>query len=59
MLAVYGSPGSPFTARVLAQLQAKDLQFELRPPGFGSAEWTRLNPIGKMPVLEHDGFVLP
>ena len=59
MIAVYGSPGSPFVARVLMQLQAKGLDYDLRPPAFGTPEWLVLNPIGKMPVLEHDGFVLP
>lgn len=59
MLVVHGSPGSPFASRVIAQLYAKAMEFELRPPGFGTPEWTRLNPLAKMPVLEHDGFILP
>jgi glutathione S-transferase len=59
MIAVHGSPGSPFVARVLMQLQAKGQDYDLRPPAFGAPEWLVLNPIGKMPVLEHDGFVLP
>jgi glutathione S-transferase len=59
MLALYGSDGSPFVARVRMQLYAKNLTVELRPALIGTPEFQRLNPIGKMPVLDHDGWVLP
>ncbi|AUX44180.1 uncharacterized protein SOCE26_056440 [Sorangium cellulosum] len=59
MLVLHGSNGSPFVARVRMQAYAKGLEIELRPAALGTPEFQRLNPIGKMPVLEHDGFVLP
>ncbi|HYE00389.1 MAG TPA: glutathione S-transferase family protein [Alphaproteobacteria bacterium] len=59
MIVLHGSNGSPFVARIRMQCYAKDLPFEGRPAALGTPEFLRLNPIGKMPVLEHGGFVLP
>jgi glutathione S-transferase len=41
------------------QAAAKGLDIELRPANPGDPEFRRMNPLGKMPVLDHDGFVLP
>lgn len=59
MIVLHGSAGSPYVTRVLMQAAAKKLDIELRPANPGDPEFRRMNPIGKMPVLEHDGFVLP
>ena len=59
MMVLHGSGGSPYVTRVLMQAAAKNLNLELRPANLADPEFRRMNPIGKMPVLEHDGFVLP
>jgi glutathione S-transferase len=59
MIILYGTNGSPFVSRVRMQLYAKELPVEIRPPGLGTPEFQRLNPLGKMPVLEHDGLIVP
>lgn len=59
MLILYGTNGSPFVSRVRMQMYAKELPVEIRPAALGTPEFHRLNPLGKMPVLEHDGLILP
>ena len=59
MIVLHGSGGSPYVARVTMQAAAKNLEIELRPANPADPAFRRMNPIGKMPVLEHDGFVLP
>ena len=59
---LYGSFGSPYVARVVlfARLKGLDLVPESPPGGnIKSAEFLALNPIGKIPVLDIDGFGLP
>jgi glutathione S-transferase len=59
---LYGSFGSPFVARVVlfARLKGLDLVPEAPPGGnLKSPEFLALNPIGKIPVLNIDGFGLP
>ncbi len=55
---LYGEPLSLFCTRVLLAARVKGLDLPLAPlPGGSvhSAEFLRINPIGKMPVLEHNG----
>lgn len=59
MIVLYGSNGSAFVARVRMQAYAKELPLEIRPAALGTPEFLRLNPLGKMPVLDHDGFIVP
>ncbi len=59
MMVLHGSAGSAFVARVRMLGYAKGLDIELRPAALGTPAFQRLNPLGKMPVLEHDGFILP
>ena len=59
MIVLHGSGGSPYVTRVVMQAAAKNIDIELRPANLADPEFRRMNPIGKMPVLEHDGFVLP
>jgi glutathione S-transferase len=56
MMVLHGSGASPYVTRVLMQAAAKNLDLELRPANLADPEFRRMNPIGKMPVLEHDGL---
>lgn len=52
---LYGSPVSPYVARVVLAARAKGMDLALEsPPGGGikSAEFLALNPMGKMPALD-------
>jgi glutathione S-transferase len=58
---VHTIPGSPFARAVLAMLEEKSALYRLAPvaPGaFQSPEHLARHPFGRVPVLEHDGFVL-
>jgi glutathione S-transferase len=59
MIILYGSNGSLFVSRVRMQAYAKELPIEFRPAELGTPEFQRMNPLGKMPVLDHDGVVVP
>jgi glutathione S-transferase len=59
MIVLHGSGGSPYVTRVTMQAAAKNLDVELRPANPGHPTFQSMNPLGKMPVLEHDGFLLP
>jgi glutathione S-transferase len=59
MIILYGSNGSPFVSRVRMQVYAKEIPMEVRPAVVGTPEFQRMNPLGKMPVLEHDGLIVP
>ena len=58
---VYSIPGSPYGRAVLATLEEKGASYRLAPvaPGaFRSEPHISRHPFGKVPVLEHDGFML-
>jgi glutathione S-transferase len=58
---VHSIPGSPFGRAVLATLEEKGADYRLNPvaPGTFRAEpHISRHPFGKVPVLEHDGFLL-
>jgi glutathione S-transferase len=58
---LYGVPGSPCVQAARLGLTEKGIDFELMtmaPPEIKSAEHMARNPFGKIPVLDHDGFVL-
>jgi glutathione S-transferase len=57
---LYNSMLSPYTSRVRIALYAKKLPCELAaaPGGTGSAEYKRLNPIGKVPALADGDAVI-
>jgi glutathione S-transferase len=61
MLTVYGSSLSPFVRKVLLTIEFKALPYEqiLVAPGRYPSNWAQISPLGKMPVLEHDGFTVP
>lgn len=58
MLTLFGTNGSPYVSRVRMQAYAKALPIELRPAALGTPDFLRMNPLGKMPVLEHDGLIV-
>ena len=61
MLKLYGVPLSPFARKALLALDYKGLEYENIPtfPGDESPEFRAISPLGKIPVLEHDGFTIP
>jgi glutathione S-transferase len=61
-MTLYQGDLSPFAARVRIQVRAKNIpgiEFASAPGGTGSAEFRRINPTGKIPVLMVDGVALP
>jgi glutathione S-transferase len=60
-LTVHSLPGSPFGRAVLATLEEKGASWRLSPVPLGtlrSPEHLARHPFGRLPVLEHDGFML-
>ena len=58
---VHTIPGSPFARAVLAMLEEKGAAYRLAPMPVGahkSSEHLARHPFGRVPVLEHDGFML-
>jgi len=58
---VYGIPGSPFGRAVLATLEEKRASYGFSPVAPGtlrSEPHISRHPFGRVPVLEHDGFML-
>jgi glutathione S-transferase len=61
MMKLYSGDLSPYSARVRMQIYAKgitDIPFE-RPANFGLPEFRQANPIGRIPVLDIDGDLMP
>lgn len=62
MLKLYQSDLSPYAARVRILAAAKGLKVEFLPPAGGtlqSAEFLAINPLGRIPCLDHDGAIIP
>jgi glutathione S-transferase len=58
---VHSIPGSPFGRAVLTALEEKGASYRLSPVAPGSLrspEHLARHPFGRVPVLEHDGFML-
>ena len=58
---VHSVPGSPFGRAVLATLEEKGASYRLAPVALGtfqSPEHLARHPFGRVPVLEHGGFML-
>jgi glutathione S-transferase len=61
MMKLYSGDLSPYSARVRMQIYAKgltDIVIE-RPASFGTPQFRELNPIGRIPVLDIDGDLMP
>jgi glutathione S-transferase len=61
VIKLYGAPLSPFARKALLVLDYKGLEYDNIPsfPGDESVEFRAISPLGKIPVLEHDGFAVP
>ncbi len=61
MIKIYGVPLSPFVRKVLFTLEYKNIEYDLDPvfPGSDENSFRAISPLGKIPVLEHDGFTTP
>jgi glutathione S-transferase len=60
-IVLYSVPGSPYGRAVLATLEEKGPTYRLSPiaPGTARSEpHVSCHPFGRVPVLEHDGFML-
>jgi glutathione S-transferase len=58
---VHSIPGSPFGRSVLAALEEKGAPYRFAPVAPGtmrSPEYLARHPFGRVPVLQHDGFVI-
>lgn len=57
---VYGSIVSPFVRKLLGFLGEKGLDFELKGVGIGDPDpgFRAASPLGKMPAMDDDGFLL-
>src|SRR6266404_7413999 len=58
---VHSIPGSPFGRAVMTTLEEKGARYRfspVAPGGLRSPEHLARHPFGRVPVLEHDGFVL-
>jgi glutathione S-transferase len=61
MIKIYGTPLSPFVRKAMLALEYKGLEYSNEPtfPGDPSPKFQAISPLGKIPVLEHDGFTIP
>ena len=61
MMTLYSADLSPFAARVRMQIYAKGITdiAMVMPPGFGTPKYREANPIGRIPVLDIDGDLMP
>ena len=57
---IYGSLVSPFVRKLLGFLGEKGIEFELKGVGIGDPDpgFRAASPLGKMPAMEDDGFLL-
>lgn len=61
MIKLYGVALSPFVRKAMLALEYKGLEYDNEPtfPGDASPAFRAISPVGKIPVLEHDGFAVP
>jgi glutathione S-transferase len=59
MLVLYGINLSTFTRKVRLALAEKAIDYTVEVAPMGSPRVRSLHPLGKIPVLEHDGVVIP
>ncbi|GAO76907.1 MULTISPECIES: glutathione S-transferase family protein [unclassified Sphingopyxis] len=57
---IYGSVVSPFVRKLLGYLGEKRIEFELKGVGIGDPDpgFRAASPLGKMPAMDDDGFLL-
>ena len=58
---IHGVPGSPYVRKALLVCEEKGAPYRLAAMGLGdnkTAEYLAMHPFGRIPVIEHEGFVL-
>lgn len=58
---IHGVPGSPYVRKVLLVCEEKGAPYRIKVLGMGESKtpaYLALHPFGRIPVIEHDGFVL-
>jgi glutathione S-transferase len=60
-ITIIGTPISPYVRKVLAILDIKGVPFRCIPqiPFTGDADFTRISPLRRIPVLKHGDFTIP
>src|SRR4051812_45479900 len=58
-LSLYQRDASSYATRVRILCYAKNIPFTSLDPRSGGSDYLVVNPIGKIPCLNHDGFLLP
>ncbi|MCZ6502588.1 MAG: glutathione S-transferase family protein [Gammaproteobacteria bacterium] len=61
MIKIHGVILSPFVRKALLTLEYKEVEYENEPvfPGSDEPAFRAISPLGKIPVLEHDGYTIP
>jgi glutathione S-transferase len=61
MVTVHGVPASPFVRKVRLVLEEKGVAYQINPvvPFPKTPELLEISPLGKIPILEDDGFITP
>jgi glutathione S-transferase len=61
MIKIHGVSLSPFVRKALFTLEYKQVEYENEPvfPASDEPAFRAISPLGKIPVLEHDGFTVP
>lgn len=60
-VSIHAVIGSPYVRAALIALEEKQIPYRILPLGPGASKqqpYLKLHPFGRIPVLEHDGFVL-
>jgi len=60
-IVIHGVPGSPYVRKPILACEEKGVPWTLKAMGMGEnkgADYLKINPFGRLPTIEHDGFVL-
>jgi glutathione S-transferase len=60
-IVIHGVPGSPYVRKPILACEEKGVPWTLKAMGMGEnkgPDYLKLNPFGRLPTIEHDGFVL-
>ena len=60
-IVIHGVPGSPYVRKPILACEEKGVPWTLKAMGMGEnkgPDYLRINPFGRLPTIEHDGFVL-
>jgi len=60
-IVIHGVPGSPYVRKPILACEEKGVPWTLKAMGMGEnkgPDYLKINPFGRLPTIEHDGFVL-